>query len=697
MDKKTIENKINKLRQELDEHNYHYYVESKPVISDLEFDKLLEELIALENEHPEFFSPDSPSQRVGGAVTKEFRQVKHKRPMLSLGNTYSEQELREFDERIRKAIGDDFEYVCELKIDGVAIGLTYQKGRLVQAVTRGDGIQGDDVTENVRTIRSIPLQLKSDDFPDEFEIRGEIFMPRPAFDRINAEMEAQLTEDGYDPEEIADRLLKNPRNAASGTLKMQDSKIVAKRGLDCFFYVLLGDELPFENHFQSLMTAKKWGFKVSEHMKLEKNLKSVFSFLNKWDKARTQLDFDTDGVVIKVNSFATQEDLGFTAKSPRWAIAYKYKSESVSTELLSVTFQVGRTGAITPVANLAPVQLAGTTVKRATLHNADQIEKLDLCIGDFVFVEKGGEIIPKITEVDLTKRKAGAKPIKYITHCPECNTLLERQETEVLHYCPNSLGCPPQIKGRIDHFISRRAMNIDSLGEGKVEMLFDHGLIKTPADLYKLEEKDLLGLEKVIVQEGNEKVKKISLQKKSVENILAGIEASRKVPFERVLYAIGIRYVGETVAKKLAVHFRNMDAIMLASAEELIQAEEIGEKIAASILAFFKQSRNVRQIQELKDAGLQLEYKGAMQVKKLSDVLDGKSFVVSGVFSNFSRDEIKQLIEQHGGKNLSGISSRTSYMIAGEDSGPSKLDKARKLNVPVINEKDFLNMIEKIA
>ncbi|MBP6335603.1 MAG: NAD-dependent DNA ligase LigA [Bacteroidia bacterium] len=697
MNKESIEKKIAALRQEIDKHNHHYYSESKPHISDLEFDKMLEELIRLEAEHPEFYSSESPSQRVGGTVTKEFNQVKHKFPMLSLGNTYSEQELRDFDERIRKSIGDDFEYVCELKIDGVAIGLTYQKGKLVQAVTRGDGIQGDDVIANVRTIRSIPLQVSAPGLPDEFELRGEIYMPRPVFNRINSELESQLVEDGYDQEEIADKLLKNPRNAASGTLKMQDSKTVAKRGLDCFLYAMLGENLPFETHFESLTQAKKWGFRISEHMRISKNVEDVFLFLKKWDTERSSLDFDTDGVVIKVNSFATQEDLGFTAKSPRWAIAYKYKSESASTELLSVSYQVGRTGAITPVANLAPVQLAGTTVKRATLHNADQIEKLDLRFGDFVFVEKGGEIIPKITAVDVSKRKAGSKPIVYISTCPECETVLERQESEVLHYCPNSLGCPPQIKGRIDHFISRRAMNIESLGEGKVEMLFEKGLVKTPADLYKLKEQDLLGLEKIIIQEETGKTKKISLQAKSVENILKGIETSKSVPFERVLYAIGIRYVGETVAKKLAKHFRNIDSILIASVEELIKAEEIGDKIAASIVAFFKQSRNMNLIQELRDAGLKMEYEGSAQLTKLSDSLEGKTFVVSGVFSNFSRDEIKQIIEQHGGKNLSGISSKTNYMIAGDESGPSKLEKARKLNVAIISESDFLNMIGKTA
>jgi len=693
MSTKNIEQKILSLREELNKHNRFYYVDSNPVISDKQFDMMLEELIKLEAEHPEFFSPESPSQRVGGTVSKEFKQVRHKYPMLSLGNTYSEQELSDFDDRIRKSIGDDFSYVCELKFDGVAIGLTYRDGKLLQAVTRGDGVSGDDVTVNVRTIRSIPLQLTGDDIPDEFEIRGEIIMPRPAFQRINAEMEAQLIEDGYDSEEIADRLLKNPRNAASGTLKMQDSKVVARRGLDCFFYAILGDSIPVDTHYDSIKKASQWGFKVSKDVQLVEDINGVFSFLKKWEHDRLKLEYDTDGIVVKVNSFATQEDLGYTAKSPRWAIAYKYKSESVSTELLSVSYQVGRTGAITPVANLAPVQLAGTTVKRATLHNADQIEKLDLHQGDYVFVEKGGEIIPKITAVDLSKRKKNSIPVQYIKLCPECKSPLVRKETEVLHYCPNHLACPPQIKGRIDHFISRRAMNIDSLGEGKIEMLFDHGLVRTPADLYKLKESDILGLEKIIEQEDGARSKKISLQKKSVENILKGIEASKSVPFERVLYAIGIRYVGETVAKKLASQFRSIDALKAATAEDLVKADEIGEKIADSILDFFKHEVNLKLIMELRQAGLQMDYKGEAKLEKLSNLLDGKSFVVSGVFSNFSREELKQLIEQHGGKNLSGISSKTSFMIAGDESGPSKLEKAKKLNVPVISEKDFLAMI----
>lgn len=697
MSGETIQSKIEKLRKEIEEHNYRYYVLSAPVISDIEFDKLLSELITLEKAHPEFASPDSPTQRVGGQVTKEFRAVKHKYPMLSLGNTYSREELGEFDERVRKTIGNDFEYVCELKFDGVAIGLTYKKGRLVQAVTRGDGVQGDDVTANVKTIRSIPLVLKPGDYPEEFEIRGEIFMPLSSFESINAQLEAQLKEDGYNEEEIADRLLKNPRNAASGTIKMQDSAVVARRKLDCYLYFIYSDPFPFKTHYESLEKARSWGFKVSEHLRICKSLDQVFTFLEKWNVERHKLPYDTDGVVLKINSYAQQRDLGFTAKSPRWAIAYKFQAESVSTQLLSISYQVGRTGAITPVANLKPVQLAGTTVRRATLHNADQIQKLDLREGDFVFVEKGGEIIPKITGVDLSKRGLFSEPVNYITKCPECNTILERTEGEVLHYCPNSNGCPPQIKGKIEHFISRKAMNIDSLGEEKVELLFEHDLIRTPADLYHLKADQLLGLEKVVVNEEGGKSKKISLREKSVQNILEGIEASKKVPFERVLYAIGIRYVGETVAKKLAYHFKSIDALAAASEAELMEAEEIGGKIAQSICLFFKQKENRDFIKALQKAGLQMELSVSSMPAKISSKLEGQSFVVSGTFSNFSREEIKSLIEQHGGKNQSGVSSKTDFLLAGEEAGPSKLEKAMKLKVRILTEAEFSEMINKDA
>lgn len=694
MTEQEAKNRIEQLMHQIDEHNHAYYVLSNPTISDKEFDTLLEELIGLEKKYPQFASKESPSQRVGGEITKQFKAVKHKYPMLSLGNTYSEDELKDFDERVRKVTGDDVEYVCELKFDGVAIGLAYHQGRLIQAVTRGDGVQGDDITSNVKTIGSIPLRLKSGDYPEDFEIRGEIFMPRSSFEKINADMEAQLLEDGYNEIEISERLLKNPRNAASGTIKMQDSAVVARRKLDCYLYFVFSESLNFKTHFESLQKAKEWGFKISEHSKICKSIDQVFSFLEKWNVKRHELAFDTDGVVIKVNSYAQQEDLGYTAKSPRWAIAYKFKAESVSTELISISYQVGRTGAITPVANLSPVQLAGTTVKRATLHNADQIAKLDLRIGDHVFVEKGGEIIPKITSVDLSKRSDSSKPVVYIHTCPECGTHLKRSEGEALHYCPNTSGCPPQIKGRIEHFISRRAMNIDSLGEGKVEILFENERIKSPADLYKLNYHSLIKLEKIIEPEDGGKVKKISLQDKSVQKILNGIEASKTVPFERVLYAIGIRFVGETVAKKLALHFKSIEALKKASVEELIEVEEIGERIAQSVVEFFGDKVNLRIIHDLEAAGLQLKLSESSIPKTLSAKLEGQTFVVSGVFSNFSREDLKILIEQHGGKNQSGVSAKTNFLLAGDEAGPSKLEKAKKLNVRILSEKEFEEMIK---
>ncbi len=683
--------RIEKLSSDLNEHNYRYYVLSDPKISDLEFDKMLEELISLEKKFPALIRSDSPSQRVGGFVTKEFNTIKHKYPMLSLSNTYSEEELRDFDERVRKGLDNDYEYVCELKFDGVAIGLTYVDGILKTAVTRGDGVQGDEVTTNVRTIKTIPLKLHGHNYPGEFEIRGEIIMPRSSFDKINTELQSQLEEDGYDPEEIAAKLLKNPRNAASGTIKMQDSSVVAKRNLDCFLYALYAENFPFKTHYEALQAAAKWGFKISEYTRVCKSIDEVLDFLSHWNTARHKLPYDTDGVVIKINSIEQQTELGFTAKSPRWAIAYKFKAETVSTELMDISYQVGRTGAITPVAFLIPVLLAGSTVRRATLHNADQIEKLDLRIGDTVFVEKGGEVIPKITGVDLSKRKSHSHPVKYITHCPECNTKLERKEGEAQHYCPNSSGCPPQIKGRIEHFISRKAMNIDSLGEGKIEMLFDNKLISNPADLYSLKYEDLLGLEKIITNDG--KSKKISLREKSVEKILKGIEDSKSVNFERVLYAIGIRYVGETVAKKLAMHFKSLDAISHATAGQLMEADEIGDKIAQSVVEYFSQPENKHFIQKLRKAGLMLELREDAIPARLSSKLEGISFVVTGTFSNFSREEVKSLIEQHGGKNLSGVSSKTNYLVAGVEAGSSKLDKAEKLKVPVISEDDFLKMI----
>ena len=693
MTESEAKKKIEKLSKDLDEHNYRYFVLSEPIINDFEFDKKLEELIALEKVHPELALPDSPTQRVGGTITKEFRTVKHKYPMLSLGNTYSEEEVREFDERIRKIIDGEFEYVCELKFDGVAIGLTYENGIFQRGVTRGDGVQGDDVTTNVRTIRSIPLKLRGENYPDEFEIRGEILMPRSSFEKINSDIRKQMEEDGYGEDEISVRLLKNPRNAASGTIKMQNSSVVADRQLDCFLYAFYSAKIPFSTHYEAMQAAGKWGFKISQHTSLCKDIDEVFKYLDHWSKGRNKLGYDTDGVVIKVNSYDQQNDLGFTAKSPRWAIAYKFKSESVSTELKDIFYQVGRTGAITPVAILKPVLLAGTTVKRATLHNADQIEKLDLHIGDMVFVEKGGEVIPKITGVDLKKRKPDSSIVKYITRCPECKTPLERKDGEAQHYCPNVNGCPPQIKGRIEHFISRKAMNIDSLGEGKVEMLYDNKLLHNAADLYSLKYDELIGLEKIYQNDDDGKTKKISLQEKSVQNILNGIEESKNTTFEKVLYAIGIRYVGETVAKKLALHFKSIEAIEEASLEELMQAEEIGEKIAQSVIEFFSIPSNRKFISALKAAGLKMKIGKDAIPEKISALLSGKSFVVSGTFINFSRDEIKLLIERHGGKNQSGVTSKTDFLLAGEEAGPGKLEKAGKLKIKLIGEKEFLKMI----
>ncbi|MFN9596933.1 MAG: NAD-dependent DNA ligase LigA [Bacteroidota bacterium] len=693
MDMHNAQERIKYLSTEIERHNRLYYVSAKPEISDRDFDLLLEELIRIESEYPQLKSPDSPSQRVGGEITKEFKQVVHKYPMLSLSNTYSEQEVREFDERIIKSIGGDTEYVCELKFDGVAVGLTYVNGHLKTAVTRGDGIQGDDITANVKTIRSIPLVLPPGDYPAEFEIRGEIYMSRESFDRINAETAKQLREDGYNEDEISDRLLKNPRNAAAGTIKMQDSKVVASRGLDCWLYFLNGENLPFKTHYESLRKAKDWGFKVSDYMVKANGLDDIIDYLNEWDQARHTLGYDTDGVVIKVNDIAKQAELGFTAKSPRWAIAYKFKPENVSTALLSISYQVGRTGAITPVANLNPVQLSGTTVRRASLHNADQIEKLGICVGDHVFVEKGGEIIPKVTGIDLNKRVLGAAPVKYITNCPECDTTLVRKEGEALHYCPNETGCPPQIKGKLVHFIGRRAMDIDSIGEEKIELLYDKGLVKTPADLFELTENDLLGLERSMGDEVG-KGKKISLREKSVEKILSGISKSKKTHFERVLYAIGIRYVGETVAKKLAKHFKNIDNLSHATFDQLLEAPEVGEKIAGSILSFFKDPISLELINRLKNQGLCFETAEDLNHAPVSSLLSGKSFVVSGVFEGFSRDKLKQVIESHGGKIQSGVSSKTDYLVAGAESGPSKLEKAQSLGIQIITETELINMIE---
>lgn len=680
----TVKEKIEELSKIIEEHNYKYYVLSEPSISDYDFDKLLEELIELEKKHPEYLYPDSPSQRVGGQITKEFRSVKHKYPMLSLSNTYNEDDVRDFDERIRKAGLNNYEYVCELKYDGVSISLTYIDGLLVQAVTRGDGEKGDDITTNVKTIKSIPLRLRGKDHPKEFEIRGEIFMPKKEFLRINDEMRNQLIEDGYDEEEIFEKQLKNPRNATSGTLKQQDSAAVAERKLDCYLYSILGADLPANSHYENLLEAKKWGFKISGEMEKFPGVDGVLKYLDKWDARRHKLDVETDGVVIKVNSFEQQKFLGFTAKSPRWAIAYKFKAQRVSTLLESISYQVGRTGAITPVANLKPVLLAGTTVKRASLHNADIIEKLDVRIGDTVFVEKGGEIIPKIIGVDLSKRQSADlfgtadEKTKYITHCPECGTELIRSSGEASHYCPNELGCPPQVKGRIEHFVGRRAMNIDSLGSETIAQLFDAGLIKDIADLYELKKDDLLNLER--------------MAEKSANNLLAGIEASKNVPFERVLFAVGIRHIGETTAKKLAYYFKSVDALSKATSIELLEVGDIGERIANTIAAYFSDERQVKIIERLKKHGLQFEL-SEEQLTNTSDRLKEKTFVVSGVFSKFSRDEIKKVIEQNGGKNSGSISGKTSYVVAGDNMGPEKLKKAEKLGVPVISEDDFIKMI----
>jgi DNA ligase (NAD+) len=662
-------------------HNHNYYSLSKPVISDFDFDMLLEELIKIENEFPALAEPDSPSKRVGGEITKDFRQVIHKYPMLSLSNTYSEEEVREFTERVRKIIGDDVEYVCELKFDGVAIGLTYHLGLLVQAVTRGDGVQGDDVTANVKTIHSIPLRLQGSGFPEEFEIRGEIIMPRASFDKINR---ARL-EENEEP-------FANPRNSASGSLKLMDSKEVAKRRLDCFLYYLPGGEMTFQTHYESLIAAKGWGFQVSGFIARCKSIGEIFEFIANINSSRDELPFDIDGIVIKVNSFRHQQELGFTAKSPRWAIAYKFKAERVSTRLLSIDYQVGRTGAVTPVANLQPVQLAGTVVKRASLHNEDIISNLDVRIGDMVYVEKGGEIIPKIVGIDLDQRPPLSLPVGFIRDCPECGTPLIRSEGESAHYCPNETNCPPQIKGKLEHYISRKAMNIDSLGEGKIELLFDKGLVNNIADLYDLRYDDLLGLEKVYPESESKKERKISFREKTVQNILQGIESSKQVGFERVLYALGIRYVGETVAKKLALHFGSVDAVISAKHEELTEAEEIGEKIAQSIILFFSNPENNKIIDRLKSKGVQFEIRDREDNLK-STKLKGMSFVVSGVFDSFSRDEIKKLIEEHCGKNTGSISGKTSYLLAGENMGPEKRKKAESLGIPIISINELFDMI----
>jgi len=666
---KEAEKEIKRLSELIDEHNYNYYALSNPVISDFEFDKLLEQLVALEKEHPELVRPDSPTQRVGGSITKEFKQVKHKYAMLSLANTYSEEELNDFDERVRKVTGDDVEYVCELKYDGVAISLIYKYGILQQAITRGDGTQGDDITVNAKTIRSIPLKLHGHGYPEEFEMRGEVYWPLKIFEKINKERE----DAGEEP-------FANPRNSASGTLKMQDSAEVARRKLDGTLYNILGENLPFKEHFESLQQAKKWGFKISEYIEIAKNIQGVHAYIAKWEKKRHDLPFDIDGIVIKVNSVRQQMMLGLTAKSPRWAIAYKYQAEKAATILNSISFQVGRTGVVTPVANLQPVLLAGTVVKRATLHNADNIKKLDVRIGDTVWVEKGGEIIPKITAVDLSKRKPNFIAVEFPEQCPECNAKLIRREGEAQHVCPNERNCPPQIKGKIEHFVARRAMNIESMGSETIDLFYKAGLVHNIADIYNLTAEQIIPLERMAV--------------KSATNIIEGIEASKKVPFERVLFALGIRHIGETSAKKLAYYFKNLDSLTKASIEELLNVNDIGEVVAKSIQEYFSDAYNIKIVETLREKGLSFEL-DASEMALFSAVLEGKSFVISGVFTKYSRDELVNMIEKNGGKHIGSISKKTSYIIAGENMGHAKAEKAKKLNIPLITEDEFLKMIEK--
>lgn len=663
----SVLEQINSLREELNQHNYNYYVLDNPTISDFEFDNKLKQLQDLENKHPEYFDENSPTQRVGGSVTKNFETVVHDNRMYSLDNSYSKEDLLDWEVRAQKILGNvPLSYVCELKYDGASINITYENGKLKRAVTRGDGFQGDDVTNNIRTIKAVPIQLKGD-FPEKFDIRGEIILPLAGFEKMNQELI-----------EIGETPYANPRNTASGSLKLQDSAEVAKRPLDCLLYSLVGTNLPFTSHFEGLEKARQWGFKVPAQSKLAKNIDEVLEFINYWDTHRHDLPYETDGVVVKVNDLHYQEELGYTAKSPRWAIAYKFKAEQVSTILNSISYQVGRTGAITPVANLEPVQLAGTVVKRASLHNADQIEKLDIRIGDEVFVEKGGEIIPKIIGVDLSKRSSNSVVTEYITNCPECNAHLERKEGEANHYCPNFYGCPPQIIGRIQHYITRKAMDIEGLGGETVALLFNNGLVTNYADLYELKKEQVVVLDR--------------MADKSAENLINGIEKSKEIPFDRVLYALGIRYVGETVAKKLAKHYKNIDAIASASLENLITVDEIGDKIAQSVIEFFNNEENKVIVERLKGYGIQLELSGD-QNTSISDKLSGKIFVVSGVFEKFSRDELKKAIEDNGGKVGSSISAKTNYVVAGDNMGPAKLEKANQLGIAIISETDFEALI----
>ena len=659
--------RIEQLRRELHEHNHRYYVENQPTISDMEFDALMHELQRLETAHPEMADPNSPTQRVGSDLGGEFRQVAHRYPMLSLSNTYNKQEVAEWYDSVKRGLGgEDFEVSCEMKYDGLSISLTYENGQLVRAVTRGDGVRGDDVTANVRTIRSIPLVLTGDEYPSEFEIRGEILMPWKVFERLNAERE-----------KAEEPLFANPRNAASGTLKSQNSALVASRQLDAYLYYLLGEQLPSDGHYENLQKARKWGFKVSEGMRKVKSLEEIYNFIDYWDIERKNLPVATDGIVLKVNSQHQQRNLGFTAKSPRWAIAYKFKAERERTRLLGVSFQVGRTGAVTPVANMEPVQLAGTVVKRATLNNEDFIRSFDLHLGDYVFVEKGGEIIPKIVGVDTDNRDPDAIAVTFAEICPECGTPLVRYEGEAIHYCPNDTGCPPQIRGRIEHFISRKAMNIESLGPETIDDYYRHGLVKNVADLYDIDVQQING-------DGS--------REKSARKIVDGIEASKQVPFERVVFALGIRLVGETTAKLLARHFQNIDKLMAATLDELTHIDGIGEVVAKSVITYFHTQNNVEIVERLRKYGLQMSL-SQEQLDSHTELLKGMTIVISGVFQKHSRDEYKAMIEQNGGKNTGSISAKTSFILAGENMGPSKLQKAEKLGVNIINEDQFLEMI----
>lgn len=663
----NYEQQILQLRQELHEHNYKYYVLNSPSISDQEFDEKMHELQRLEALHPELADPNSPTQRVGSDISTEFQQVEHRYPMLSLANTYNEQDVADFYNSVKKGLGgEDFEICCELKYDGLSISLTYENGRLVRGVTRGDGVRGDDVTANVRTINSIPLVLEGSNYPKEFEIRGEVLMPWKSFERLNAEREA-----------AEEPLFANPRNAASGTLKSLNPAVVARRQLDAYLYYLLGDSITGDGHYENLQEAKSWGFKISTGMRKVKTLQEIYDYISYWDTERKNLPVATDGIVLKVNSLRQQRALGYTAKSPRWAIAYKFKAERACTRLEEVTFQVGRTGAVTPVANMQPVQLAGTTVKRATLNNEDFIHSLDLHLGDYVYVEKGGEIIPKIVGVDIDQRPLIAQPVRFIKTCPECGTPLVRYEGEAAWYCPNDIGCPPQIKGRIEHFISRRAMNIDSLGPETVDEYFRRGLIRNVADLYDIREEQ--------ISDGGNKLK-------SARKIVSGIEASKQVPFERVVFALGIRFVGETSARLLARHFKTMDALMNASLQQLTDVDGIGQVMADSIITYFHDEKNLAIVERLRNYGLQMSL-SEEQMQAVGDKLSGKSIVISGVFTHHSRDEYKQIIERNGGKNVSSISGKTSFILAGDNMGPTKLQKAEKLSIPIIDEETFLGLV----